>query len=142
MRGVISPTSSRKIVPPFGLLEFAALVAIGSGEAAFHVAEQLGLEERFSQAGAVDRDERLRRSRRGCVYEPREHVLADAALAGNEYLRITRRRAAGRLDKPQHGRALADHDSGAARRQNQISQGYFSLRCCAAAGQIAWTVTW
>ena len=34
-------------------LELAALVAVGAGEAAFDVSEQLGLEERFRQAGAV-----------------------------------------------------------------------------------------
>ena len=38
-------------------LELARLVAIGAGEAALHMAEQLGLEQRFRQAGAVDRRE-------------------------------------------------------------------------------------
>ena len=58
MRSVISPISSRKIVPVVGDLELAGLVAIGAGEAALHVAEQLRFEQRFGQAGAVDRHER------------------------------------------------------------------------------------
>ena len=40
-----------------GGLELARLVAIGAGEAALHVTEELGFEQRLGQAGAVDRDE-------------------------------------------------------------------------------------
>ena len=39
-------------------LQLAELVAVGAGEAALDVAEQLGLEERLGQPGAVDGDER------------------------------------------------------------------------------------
>ena len=56
MRSVISPISSRKMRAAVGHLELARLVAIGAGEAALDVAEQLRLEQRFRQAGAVDRD--------------------------------------------------------------------------------------
>ena len=38
-----------------GLLELADLVAIGAGEAAFHVPEELRFEERLGKAGAVER---------------------------------------------------------------------------------------
>ena len=41
-----------------GHLQLAALVAVGAGEAALDVAEQLRLEQRLGEAGAVDRDER------------------------------------------------------------------------------------
>ena len=41
-----------------GRLEPAALVAVGVGEAAAHVAEQLRLEQRIRHAGAVDGDQR------------------------------------------------------------------------------------
>ena len=57
MRSVISPISSRKMVPVVGDLELAGLVAVGAGEAALDVPEQLGFEERFGEAGAVDRHE-------------------------------------------------------------------------------------
>ena len=42
-----------------GHLELAGLVAVGAGEAALHVAEQLRLEQRLGDAGAIDRHERL-----------------------------------------------------------------------------------
>ena len=47
-----------------GRFEPAALVAIGVGEAALHVPEQLGFEQRVGKAGAVDRDELARDSAR------------------------------------------------------------------------------
>ena len=37
-----------------GELELARLVAIGAGKAALHVTEELGLEKRLGQSGAVD----------------------------------------------------------------------------------------
>src|SRR5690606_35817457 len=42
-----------------GELESALAVAVGAGERASDVAEELGLEERGGKRGAVDRDERL-----------------------------------------------------------------------------------
>ena len=54
IRSVISPISSRKIVPSCASFELAGLVAIGAGEAPFDVAEQLRFEQRFRQARAVD----------------------------------------------------------------------------------------
>ena len=44
MRNVISPTSSRKMACLVGGFELARLVAIGAGEAALDVPEQLGFE--------------------------------------------------------------------------------------------------
>ena len=44
-------------------LELADLVAICAGEAALDVPEQLGLEQRLGQPGAVDRDERTATAR-------------------------------------------------------------------------------
>ena len=58
MRRLISPTSSRKSVPPCAMLQLAGLVAVGAGEAALHVPEELRFEQRFGQPRAVDRDER------------------------------------------------------------------------------------
>ena len=47
-----------------GRFEQAALVAVGVGEAAAHVAEQLRLEQRVGNARAVDRDAAARGARR------------------------------------------------------------------------------
>ena len=58
MRTVISPISSRKIVPWSADSSFAGPVAIRAGEASLDVAEQLRFEERFGNAGAIDRNER------------------------------------------------------------------------------------
>ena len=74
-------------------LELAGLVAIGAGEAALHVAEQLRLEQRFGQAGAVDRRERHGRARAAVMNAARDNFLADAALAGDQNLRVAARDA-------------------------------------------------
>ena len=71
-----------------GHLELALLVAIGAGEAALHVAEELRLEERFRQAGAVDGHHRALRSRAALMDGVRDQLLADAALAGDEDLGV------------------------------------------------------
>ena len=59
MDSVISLISSRKIVPPFGHFEQAALVLVGAGERALHVAEQFAFEQRFRKCAAIDRNKRL-----------------------------------------------------------------------------------
>ena len=71
-----------------GGLELAGLVAIGAGEAALDVAEELGLEERLGQTGAVDGDEGLVGARAVGVDGARDELLADAALAGDEDLGV------------------------------------------------------
>ena len=55
----VSLTSSRKSVPPSGRLEEARPVAVGAGEGALHVAEELALEQRVGEGGAVHGDEGL-----------------------------------------------------------------------------------
>ena len=109
MRSVISPISSRKIVPSSASLELARLVAIGAGEAALDVAEQLRLEQRFGQAGAVDGDERPRRRAGCCVWMARgDELLADAALAGDQHLGVGARDALDLLAQLQHRVAAAN----------------------------------
>ena len=71
-----------------GLLEEARLVAIGVGEAAFDVAEELRLEQRIGQAGAVQGAERLRTARAAVVDQLRGDFLADTAFAGDEDLGV------------------------------------------------------
>jgi hypothetical protein len=71
-----------------GLLQLPHLVAIGAGEAALHVAEELALEQRLGDAGAVERDEALWRARGVHMHVAGDDVLADAALAGDEHLGV------------------------------------------------------
>ena len=75
-----------------GRLEPAALVAMRVGEAALHVTEQLGLEQRVGKSRAVDRDERPASPRAAVVNQTRDDFLADAALAGDQHFGVTARR--------------------------------------------------
>src|SRR3990172_4375607 len=79
--------------PAVGLIEQAALVAIGIGKAAAYVPEELRLEQRVRHAGAVHRDEGTVRPTAALVDELRDDFLADAAFAGDEDLRVGARRA-------------------------------------------------
>ena len=85
---LISPTSSRKIVPPFACSSQPGLVAVRVGEAAAHVAEQLGRQQRIGNAGAIDRHQRRTAPAALLVDELGDDFLSDAALAGNEDLRV------------------------------------------------------
>src|SRR2546430_8081611 len=64
-----------------GRLELAGLLAIGAGERALLVAEQLGLEQLARQGGAVHLQELLAGTRRRLVESARDDLLAGAALA-------------------------------------------------------------
>ena len=89
-------------------LELAALVAVGAGEAALDVAEELRLEQRFGDAGAVDRHERRQPAAGVAVDVARDDVLADAALAGDQDLGGALRRPRGHGEQFRHGRAGDD----------------------------------
>src|SRR5437667_4713324 len=65
-------------------LEQPLAVAVGAGEGAAHVAEELALEERRCERGAVADDERPVAERREPVERARHELLARAALAGHE----------------------------------------------------------
>src|SRR5262249_9069793 len=88
--------------------ESADLIAIGVGEAAACVTEQLRLEQRVGNAGTIDRDDRLTRSRTAPVNQPCGDLLADTAFAGDQDFRV-RLRAALDLRHQQSGRR-ADAD--------------------------------
>ena len=75
------------------LLEEARLVAIGAREAPAGVAEQLRFQQRVRHAGAVDRDQRIRRAVAALMNETRDHFFADSGLARNQDLRIRASRA-------------------------------------------------
>jgi hypothetical protein len=68
--------------------ELARLVTIGPGEAALDVTEQLRLEERLRQAGAVHRDEVVVLPRPLGMDGPGDDFLARAAFARNKHLCI------------------------------------------------------
>ena len=71
--------------PAVGRLEQARPVLGRAGERAARVPEELALEERLGDGAAVDRDERPRRARGLVVDQPRDPLLARAALAGDEH---------------------------------------------------------
>ena len=58
-----------------GVFQLAGLVPVGAGETAFYVAEQLRLEQRLGQAGAVDRDELLANAGTAGVDRPGDQFL-------------------------------------------------------------------
>jgi hypothetical protein len=69
-------------------LEATALVAVGVGEAAAHVAKELRLEQRVGHPRAIDHHERGAAAMTSLVHEASDNFLADTALAGDEHLRI------------------------------------------------------
>jgi hypothetical protein len=66
-------------------LEETALVLHGSRERALAVSEELALEERLRQRGAVHRDERVVRPRACRVDSARDELLAGARLALDQH---------------------------------------------------------
>src|SRR5439155_3016425 len=90
--------------PFVGDLELARLVAVRAGEAAAHVAEQFGLEQRLGQPGAVHRDERTAEAVAKRVDLSGDDLLARAALAGDQNLRVGASDAIDLLTKIGHRR--------------------------------------
>ena len=70
--------------------------------------EELVLDERGGQGGAVDFDERLVAARAVDVDGPRDELLAAAGLAADEHRRVRRRGLLRELVDRLHRRALAD----------------------------------
>ena len=68
-----------------GLADQARLVPIRAGEAAAHVAKQLGLEQRLGNAAAVDGDEGAADARALRVNQLRDHFLAHTGLAEDQH---------------------------------------------------------
>ena len=92
MRGVVSPISSMNTVPRFAISKHACPIAIRTGEAAAHVTEQLGLEQRLGQRRTVDRDQLGATTRAALVNQPGDDFFARTALAGDQYFRVAARR--------------------------------------------------
>src|SRR5206468_3630705 len=72
----------------FSHLQLARLIAIRAGEASLHVAEQFRFEQGFRQTRAVDGHKGARLARALAVHRLGDELLADAALAGDEHLRV------------------------------------------------------
>src|SRR5262249_28813232 len=91
-----------------GQLEAALLAAGGAGEGAALVTEQLRLEQRLGQRGAVDRDERLGGTARALVDRAGEELLARATLALDQHRRRRRRHLLDEHHRATEGRAATD----------------------------------
>src|SRR5438132_9434250 len=88
-----------------GLLESPDAVAVGAGEGALDVAEQLALQQALRQGRAMDLDERPRRARAGVMDRRRQQLLPGAALAPDQDGRGARGHLAGHADHLADGRA-------------------------------------
>ena len=75
-----------------GEFEDAGSIADRAGEAAAHVAEQLGLEQRFGERRAIDGDERGSLALAVGVDQMGDDFLADPAFTGDQDLGIASRR--------------------------------------------------
>ena len=73
----------------------AELIAVGAGEGAAAVAEQLAFEQVAGDGGAVEGDERLLGAVRVVVNRAGENLLAGAALAGDQNVDLGPRNLSG-----------------------------------------------
>ncbi len=94
--------------PAVGELEPPELLLDRTGERALLVAEQLALEQRLGQRGAVDLDERAVRAPAQAVDRARDQLLARAGLARDEHGRVGRRNALDQLQNRNERTAAAD----------------------------------
>ena len=79
--------------------------AARAGEGALLVPEELGLEQRLGERGAVHRHERPVAAAARAVDALGDHLLAGAALAGDEHGRVGARVALRERAHPRHGAA-------------------------------------
>ena len=119
-----------------GLLELADAARHRAGEGALLVAEQLRFQQRLGNGRAVDGDERLARARRALVDVAGDHLLAGAALAGDQDGGVGGGDAGGELDDARH-RPRRDRSARSGRRSPPPAPPR-SCRDRAAAGCIPW----
>ena len=84
------------------------LVAVRPGEAAADMSEQLGLEERVRESGAVDCHEVARPAAPGLVNHARDDFFPDAGFADDEHLGVGPRGCVDVLAEPLHRVAAPD----------------------------------
>src|SRR5262249_56152608 len=103
---------------PGGGGEEGGVHALGAGEAAALVAEELARDQRLGDRAAVHRDERLAAPRAVLVDRLGEELLAGAALPLQEDAGVGRRDARDLLEERAHrGRLAHDRTEAPARRQ-------------------------
>src|SRR5207253_3832887 len=90
------------------LLELADAPAVGAGEGALFVAEQLAFEQVLRDGSAIEGQERRLGSRAVLVDGAGDQLLAGAARTGDQHWDILSRDAADGLVDLAHGRAGAD----------------------------------
>ena len=73
-------------------LEDTRAIAVRAREAAAHMTEQLGFQERLGQRRAVDGDELRATARAAFVNQAGDDLFAGSALPGDEHLRVAPRR--------------------------------------------------
>jgi hypothetical protein len=104
----MAPISSRKI-DPVCQRELALLRARRVGERPLYVAEQIRLEQRLGNGGAIRLDERLAPLRAAGVDGARHQLLARARLAGNQHRAPRGRRQLEQADRVPDRAAPADN---------------------------------
>ena len=82
--GVMSPISSRKIVPPLHCSNLPMRWHGRAGERASFVAEQFAFQQLLGNRGAVDGEERLLAAVAVMINRAGDEFLAGAAFAGDE----------------------------------------------------------
>ena len=95
-------------MPPSACCEAAVAAGRRAGERAALVAEQLALEQRLGQRGAVQLHERALGARAALVDRGRDQLLAGAALAGDQHAGARRRDLRDGLEHLLHRRGVAD----------------------------------
>src|SRR5215471_12828401 len=114
-----------------GRLEFPGFVAIRPGEAAFHVPEELGLEEGFGKTCTIDGGKWSARAGSLTVDAMGDDFLADAALSRNQDLRIRPRDAADLLAQRGNLAASPDHVDGRFRTHRHCTHVSYGVRTSA-----------
>ncbi len=90
-----------------GLLAKTAVSLLGAGERAAGMAEELALEERFRDSGAVDGDEWTAPARGVLVDRAREYPFPGSALSGKQDRSVDGCRAGAEGPDRHRGRAVA-----------------------------------
>ena len=89
-------------------LEQSRLVADGTSKRSTHVAEQLGLEQRFRERRAIDAHEWSRGARALLVYQPDDEFLSGPTLAVHQHGRVERRHSGREFQHVLHRPAARD----------------------------------
>ena len=106
--GLMSPISSRKIVPAVRHGEAPLAVADGVGEGALDVAEELGFEQLLGDCAAVDRDQHPLGTTAVVVERPGDELLAGAALSRDQHRAVGVRHLLDDGEHPLQRCALSD----------------------------------